>query len=68
MSYHSTMASAGIKAEARRLVDDLPEDSTWDDLVYRIYLEEAIEQGRRDVREGRVLTTEQVRKNLGLPD
>jgi predicted transcriptional regulator len=62
------MATTGIKSEARRLVEELPEDSTWDDLVYRIYLHEAIEQGRRDIREGRVFTTADVRKNLGLSE
>lgn len=68
MTYHAFMAATGIKSEARRLVEELPEDSTWDDLVYRIYLHEALGQGRRDVREGRVLTTAEVRKNLGLSD
>lgn len=67
MMYHRYMAKTGIKPAARQLVEDLPEESTWDDLVYRIYLEEAIEHGRRDIREGRVFTTEEVRKNVGLP-
>jgi len=25
-----------VKGEARRLIDDLPEQATWDDLMYRL--------------------------------
>ena len=46
----------------------LAEDLTRDDVGYRTYLREAIEQGRRDIREGRVFTTDEVRKNLGIAD
>lgn len=32
------MQTISIKEEARRLVDKLPEESTWDDLMYEIYV------------------------------
>ena len=31
------MSVQNVKEEARRLVENLPEDVTWDDLMYRIY-------------------------------
>jgi len=31
------METISIKQEARRLVDQLPENSTWDDLMHEIY-------------------------------
>ena len=39
------MSSPNVKQEARRLVDNLPENATWDDLMYEIYVWQAIEAG-----------------------
>ncbi len=55
-----------VKTEAARLVAQLPEDATWEDLQYAIYVQQAIEVGVKDAEEGRVYTTEEVRKRLGL--
>ena len=55
-----------IKAEARRLIDRLPDDATWDDLMYEIYVRQAIEAGLADVEAGRVVPHEEVRERLGL--
>jgi hypothetical protein len=59
--------SANIKEEARRLIDSLPDDSTWEDLMYRIYVRETIEAGLADSEAGRVIDVEDVRKEFGLP-
>ncbi|HKI01550.1 MAG TPA: hypothetical protein VKK31_06185 [Thermoanaerobaculia bacterium] len=61
------MQDASVKKEAYRLVEDLPEDATWDDLMYRIYVRQAIEAGIRDADEGRVVEVEEVRARFGLP-
>ena len=61
------MQNASVKKEARRLVEDLPEDVTWDELMYRIYVRQSIEAGLRDVQEGRVVDVEEVRARFGLP-
>jgi predicted transcriptional regulator len=55
-----------IKAEARRLIDQLPDDATWDDLMYEIYVRQAIDAGLADVEAGRVIPHEEVRSRLGL--
>jgi predicted transcriptional regulator len=55
-----------IKAEARRLIDQLPDDATWDDLMYEIYVRQAIDSGLADVEAGRVVPHEEVRSRLGL--
>lgn len=60
------MTAPSVKEEARKLVESLEDDASWDDLVYLIYLQESVERGRRDMREGRVLTTDQLRARLGL--
>ena len=61
------MDAVNVKEEARKLVDSLPENSTWDDLMHEIYVRQAIEAGLADSEAGRVKSVEQVRKDFGLP-
>ena len=56
-----------IKAEALRLVERLPDDATWDDLLYEIYVRQAIEAGLKDCEQGRTMPVAEVRRRLGLP-
>jgi predicted transcriptional regulator len=60
------MSSQTIKDEARRLVERLPEDATWEDLQYEIYFRQAVEAGLKDSREGRTVPLEEARKRFGL--
>lgn len=59
--------SASVKVEAIRLVEQLPDDATWDDLLYEIYVRQSIEAGLKDCREGRIVSVAEVRRRLGLP-
>ena len=61
------MATPSIKEEARRLVDRLPESSTWEDLVHEIYVRQAIETGLADSKAGGTTDVEHVRSSFGLP-
>ena len=61
------MGTTNIKDEARRLVEKLPEDSTWDDLMHEIYVRQAIEAGLADSQAGRTSDVQQVRSRFGLP-
>lgn len=61
------MAVPNIKEEARRLVEQLPDNSTWDDLVHEIYVRQAIEAGLADSQAGRTTDVEHVRSSFGLP-
>jgi predicted transcriptional regulator len=45
-----------IKPEAHRLIDTLRENAGWDDLMYEVYVRQAIEAGLADVEAGRVLS------------
>lgn len=47
------MEATNVKDEARHLEDDLPDDASWDDLMYRIYVRQAIEAGLADSEAGR---------------
>jgi predicted transcriptional regulator len=56
-----------LKEEARRLIDELPQGSTWDDLMHRIYIRQAIEAGLKDSEAGRTTDVENVRARFKLP-
>jgi hypothetical protein len=57
-----------LKAAVLELVDDLPSDATWEDVMYRVYVREAIEAGRKDAAEGRLVDLAEVRRRFGLPE
>jgi predicted transcriptional regulator len=48
-----------IKSEAHKMIDSLPDNVTWDQLVDRFDMRRSIEQGLADVEAGRVLTQEE---------
>ena len=56
-----------IKEEARRLVEALSDDASWDDLMYKIYVRQAIEAGLADSEAGRTVDVKEVRARFGLP-
>jgi hypothetical protein len=56
-----------LKSDALKLVRGLPASSTWDDLMYRIYVRQKIEAGLSDLRAGRVHTHESIRKEFAVP-
>ena len=60
------MESIDIKKEARILVDHLPENADWDELIYEIYVRKSIESGLRDSENGNVDTVNETRKKFGL--
>lgn len=62
------MPTPGIKEQARKLVDSLPEDATWEDLEYKIFVRRKIESGAASIENEETLSTEEVLEVLGLDD
>jgi len=60
------METTRVKDEARHLVEDLPDDASWDDLMYKIYVRQAIEAGLADSEAGRTVYVKDVRAQFGL--
>lgn len=60
------MKSVGIKEVAHQLNDQLPDDSGWDDLMYEIFVRQAIEAGIADSEAGYTTSVEEVRAEFGL--
>lgn len=54
-AHTSCMADApDIKPDARQLVENLPNGATWDDLMYEIFVRQAVETGIADADSGRI--------------
>src|ERR1700741_2547254 len=60
------MSNATVKEEARKLVDRLPDDATWEDLQYEIYVRQAVDTGLKDADAGRTVSDEEARRRFGL--
>ena len=52
--------------EAQRLVERLPENASWDDLMYEVYVRQAVERGIADADAGRVVSHDEAMSRLGL--
>jgi len=61
------MGSMISKQEAKRLVDMMPDNATWADLIHEIYVREVIERGLEDITAGRTSGVREVRAKYGLP-
>ena len=60
------MEIKNIKQKARNLIDKLPDNSTWDDLMYEIYVRQAIEAGLADSEAEKVISVAEVRTKFKL--
>jgi len=56
-----------LKEEAKRLIDSLPKLTSWDELIYEIYVRQTIEAGLADSEAGRTQSVEAVRERFNLP-
>jgi predicted transcriptional regulator len=54
----------GIKEEALRLIHSLPEATSWDDIIYQMYVRKKIERGIEAAEQGRVVAHDQVKKQF----
>ena len=62
----STVPPLDLKSQAHKLIDELPDNATWDDVMESIYVLQAIEAGIADGEAGRVSDVEEVRRRFGL--
>jgi predicted transcriptional regulator len=56
------------KDEAHRIIDQMPPNATWDDLMHEIYVRETIKRGLADSKAGRTKDVKEVRAEYGLPE
>ena len=58
---------ADLKDEAKRLIDNMPRLTSWDELMYEIYVRQTIDAGLADSEAGRTESVEAVRARFNLP-
>ncbi len=52
------------KKEVRKILDQIPDDASLEDIQYHIYVFQKIERGLQDMDDGRVLSQKQVEKRM----
>ena len=65
--YTSMSGSTRIKEEARRLVEELPDNATWSDFARLVVERQRIEEGIADLDAGITWTSDEIRNKLGIP-
>lgn len=54
------MPNASAKQQAHELIDQLPDNATWDEIAYRVEVHASIERGLAESESGRVTSQEDV--------
>jgi predicted transcriptional regulator len=53
-----------VKEEAKRLIDTLPEQATWDDIMYEFYVKKKLERALEEASAGEVVSHEAAKREL----
>ena len=57
-----------MKQVAHQLIDQLPDEAGWKDLIYEIVVRQEIEKGLEDSEAGRTTPVEEVMKEFGVDE
>lgn len=60
------MPTANLKQAAHELIDQLPDNASWDDVVYEMVTRREIELGLADSEAHRTTPVEDIAKEFGL--
>lgn len=53
------------KTAAKAILDALPDDASWEDVQYHLYVRQQIDAGLEDDATGRLIDTDEMRRRLG---
>ena len=53
-----------IKEEARKLLKNLPDDVTWDDIMYEIFVRKKISKGLESIEEDKLISHDEVKERI----
>ncbi len=57
-------ATEPVKTAAKAILESLPDDASWEDVQYHLYVRQRIEAGLEDEAAGRLIDTEEMRRRL----
>ena len=60
------MSSIKVEEAAHQLIDQLPDEVSWDELAYRIEVRASIERGLADSDADRLIPQEDIEKRFGI--
>jgi hypothetical protein len=55
---------SSVKEEAKKLIDRLPDQVTWDDIMHEFYVKKKIATGIKAAEEDRIVSHEEVKKRF----
>jgi predicted transcriptional regulator len=55
---------ATVKEEAKKLLERLPDEASWDDLMYEIYVQKKIDVGLKAAESGKLVPHVEVKRRL----
>jgi len=50
------------KDEAKKIIDALPEDTTYEEIIKELAFDKMVQRGLEDVEEGRVISNEEMKR------
>ena len=53
-----------VREDAKKLLESLPDEASWDDIMYEMYVRKKIDQGIIDANEGKLISHEEVKKRV----
>lgn len=55
---------ATAKESVQQTLDQLPDQASWDDIMYQLHVKQKIEQGLQAARDGRLISQEEAKRRL----
>ena len=52
------------KQEVKKLLDQIPDGASYEEIQYHIYVRQKIERGLKDVAEGRTVSQEEIERRM----
>jgi predicted transcriptional regulator len=53
-----------VRDEAKKLLDNLPDEASWDDVMYEMYVRKKVDEGIKAADAGCVVSHEEVKKRF----
>lgn len=53
-----------IREEAKKVIEKLPDEASWDDVMYQIYVRKKIDEGIRSADEGKLVSHDEVKRKF----
>lgn len=62
------MQASSAKQEARKLIEQLPDNATWEEMAYEIEVRASIERGLADSKADRLISHEDIKREFGITE